>query len=123
MTYVVDWVLKSQLSIACFSCISISPNGLILVAIHFNANAGHKQAATKDRVLQWKAARPQATHGVPVAKAVKDPATRDMNAPTYHDASLRKMLTDFFLCCISYLKIRLMMDAFIPLFSVRSKHQ
>ena len=64
-----------------------------------------------------------ATHGVPVAKAVKDPATRDMNAPTYHDASLRKMLTDFFLCCISYLKIRLMMDAFIPLFSVRSKHQ
>ena len=76
-----------------------------------------KQATTKDGVLQLKVARPRATHGVPVAKAVKEPATRGMNAPTYHDASLRKMLLDFFLCWISYLKIRLMMDAFIPFFS------
>jgi len=51
--------------------ISISANNLILAAIHFNANAGRKQAATEDGVLQWRVARPRATHGIPVAKAVK----------------------------------------------------
>ena len=49
---------------------------LILASMHFNANAGREQAVTEEGELRWKVARPRATKGKPVAKMVKETATR-----------------------------------------------
>lgn len=52
--------------------------------MHFNANAARQQATTEDGDLQWKIARPRATHGVPVAKPVKEMQTRSKTSYFVH---------------------------------------
>ncbi|KAL8565477.1 hypothetical protein ACOMHN_049454 [Nucella lapillus] len=64
---------------------------LLLAAMHFNANAGRKQAVTEGGDLQWKISRPKSTKGAAVPKPVKEKLTKNYMNDLFEEVVLLRL--------------------------------